>query len=173
MGNRYDGTTLIPPDGGTPEDQNKAFLDLLGKMNEISSDLASLTALVNRNGLGVIETGGDAFSSWDLYKTGRLVERGWGYVLSNGGTTTLTTIAFSKAFKAGTMPNLLIFLSGYKNNVNPTSRIDRDGTATNQWAAGGLTIATPHLSFAAGFASASAQGNTYRFLFEWQATGEA
>ncbi len=41
MNSRYEGTTLIPKDGGTPEDQNKALLDLLGKINDVSANAAS------------------------------------------------------------------------------------------------------------------------------------
>lgn len=92
MGNRYDGTTLITPDGGTPEDQNKALLDLLGKSNDVAktadqaisniaatdANLSALASLVSQIGTGIIDFGGTSAATgyWEKYANGRMHQ--WG-----------------------------------------------------------------------------------------------
>ncbi len=50
MDKQYPGTLLIPQEGGTPDDINKALLDMLNKVNEVSSSAASDSAVTGDTG---------------------------------------------------------------------------------------------------------------------------
>jgi hypothetical protein len=178
---KFSGTTLIPPEGGKVDDHNKAFLDILSKVNVLSNDTdsaiagntSSIDSLTSQLALikdYVVDYGGTNDYQWEKWNGGKLFIRGWSYVTGNNTQQTAETAYDLPVTLADyTLTDIYATILGFKNGSNPTLRTDVGGQVANEWIVIRLTSNTRF--YARGLSTTNMSASN-RYPYSWQVIGK-